>query len=56
MDEEQKNGTLEQSTEDQKQIIRDTGSRAWGKGVILVVFLLGAHRGSKCQNSERNES
>lgn len=42
--------------------IRDRGSRAWGKGVILVVIVLGAHWGSKamafsvvtvasCQNS-----
>jgi hypothetical protein len=42
--------------------IRDRGSKAWGKGVILVIFVLGGPSGSKamafpvvtvasCQNS-----
>ena len=46
MDEEQKKGTWEQKHRGPEIMIRDSGSRAWENGVILVVFVLGAHWGS----------
>lgn len=47
MDEEQKKGTKETKHRGPEIKIRDRGSRAWEKSVILVVFVLGGPLGKQ---------